>query len=94
MRILGSTSNSVTAEKVDDDPLKAMQQACGPETDREKNQAELDQQHSSTVKVRASQDKMIRQPYQLIKDDDEDKPKRVQDANPLAMTNFKLNEPS
>lgn len=42
MRILGSTANSVSAEKIDD-PLKAMQEAYGPETDREKNQRELEQ---------------------------------------------------
>ena len=36
---------------------------------------------------------MIREPYQLEKDEEEE-PKKIPGDNPLAMTNFKLNEPS
>ena len=64
MRILGSTSQSVSASK-EDDPLKAMQQAYGPDTERENNAKEDQEhktQHSSTVKVRASQDKLLKEP--------------------------------
>lgn len=59
MRILGSTSNSQQAEK-DDDVLKAMQQDFGPDTERENNAKA--EQHSSTVKIRASQD-MFKEKY-------------------------------
>ena len=61
MRILGSSSQSVSVSK-GDDPLKAMQQAYGPETDRENNANDVDHKtiHSSTVKVRASQDNMVK----------------------------------
>lgn len=41
MRILGSSSQSVSVSK-EDDPLKHMQQAYGPETDRENNAKEAD----------------------------------------------------
>lgn len=36
---------------------------------------------------------MIREPYQLEKDEEEE-PRKIPSDNPLAMTNFKLNEPS
>ena len=51
----------------EDDPLKHMQQAYGPETDRENNAKEADQKtiHSSTVKVRASQDLLVKQSFKL-----------------------------
>ena len=41
MRILGSSSHSVSVSK-EDDPLKAMQQAYGPETDRENNAKDVE----------------------------------------------------
>ena len=44
-----------------EDPLRAMQEDQGPETDRENNAKEKDTQHSSTVKIRASQDKMFKE---------------------------------
>ena len=70
MRILGSTSQSAAKE---DDPLRAMQQAYGPETDREKNQQDGDHktQHSSTVKVRSSQDNMLKEPFRLAREEEE-----------------------
>lgn len=60
MRILGSTSQSQSLEK-EDDPLRAMQEAVGPDTDRERNNAELAQKtpKSSSVKVRASTDNPV-----------------------------------
>ena len=72
MRILGSTSQSATKE---DDPLRAMQQAYGPETDRENNAKDIDHktQHSSTVKVRSSQDNMLKEPFRLAKEEEESK---------------------
>ncbi len=57
MRILGSTGHSENNE----DPLKAMQQEIGPDTERENNAAQIDK-YSSTVKVRASQDRMLKEP--------------------------------
>lgn len=68
MRILGSTSQTVSASKdKEDDPLKAMQQAYGPDTDRENNAKDVEHktQHSSTVKVRASQDNMIKEAFKV-----------------------------
>ena len=50
-RILDGTANS--AEEKSDDPLKVMQEAYGPDTDREKNARDL-QNHSSTVRIRAN----------------------------------------
>ena len=62
MRILGSTDGAgVTASR--EDPLKQMQEAYGPDTDRENNLRDNTTQqtpHSSTVKVRLSQENMLR----------------------------------
>ena len=73
MRILGSTSQSVSQSK--EDPLKVMQEAYGPDTDREKNARELEHktQHSSTVKVRASQDKLVEDAFSLMRGGEESK---------------------
>ena len=72
MRILGSSSQSVSVSN-QDDPLKAMQQAYGPETDRDNNAKELEHktQHSSTVKVRASQDKMFKEAFKMPEDEED-----------------------
>jgi len=97
MRILGSTSQSVL-NVLDNDPLKAMQQDNGPDTERELNlkNAELPPpKHSSTVKIRASQDNMIKEePFnQSHLNEAREYDERI--ANPLlAETNPVLKVPS